>query len=362
MHYQLFIRKEALSLKHAQTYQLTVNEMNEFLEQLSKKYDIYAPVRISCGGRYAKDDSIIYQPINTYQEIEFHERSTYPLKEVLTPITQTLFYFTEDEFKESKSPQKDVLIFGRACDINSIKIQDQIYLQNGGIEDYFYKRIRDKIKFILMDCPEQFEGCFCCSVGANKTDMQSLAVSDNNGSAYVGIYDSDFNNYFAKYSAVDHEIQTPLENELKVDYPVIDNLDLANKLKEHPMWKEFDARCIGCGSCTVSCSTCTCFETTDIVYTQNAHIGERRRTCSSCMVDGFDKVAGGQSFRKKTSEKYRYKILHKVYGYNARFHTGPMCVGCGRCSARCPELISYPATLNKLSQAIKEIKGGVQHD
>ena len=32
-----------------------------------------------------------------------------------------------------------------------------------------------------------------------------------------------------------------------------ENADLANKLKEHPMWKEFDARCIGCGSCVDAC-------------------------------------------------------------------------------------------------------------
>ena len=86
---------------------------------------------------------------------------------------------------------------------------------------------------------------------------------------------------------------------------MIDNLDLANKLKSHPMWDEFDARCIACGACTVACSTCTCFETTDIIYTQNGKAGERRRTCSSCMVDGFDRMAGGACFRHKISEKYR---------------------------------------------------------
>ncbi len=104
---------------------------------------------------------------------------------------------------------------------------------------------------------------------------------------------------------------------------MIDNLDLANKLKSHPMWDEFDARCIACGACTVACSTCTCFETTDIIYTQNGKAGERRRTCSSCMVDGFDRMAGGACFRHKISEKYRYKILHKVYGHNARFAYRP---------------------------------------
>ncbi|MFU0831455.1 MAG: Anaerobic sulfite reductase subunit A [Oscillospiraceae bacterium] len=343
-------------MKDSNTYWLTQSAFNELLTKLEKQYDIYAPVRILAGGRYAHQDSIVYRQIHTYEEIEFRERSTYPLKEVLTPITQTLFYFTDDEFHESKAPEKDILIFGRACDINSVKILDQIYLENGDVADSFYQRIREKAKFVLMECTEQFDGCFCCSVGSNVTDMHSLAVSFREDGAYVSVVDQSMSGYFEHAEPSDYEIGFPQENKLKVKFPVIDSIDLVNKLKEHKMWDEFDDRCIGCGSCTVACSTCTCFETTDIVYTQNPHIGERRRTCSSCMVDGFDQVAGGHCFRTKTSEKYRYKILHKVYGHNARFHTGPMCVGCGRCSERCPELISYPATLNKLSKAIEEIK------
>lgn len=343
-------------MKNAKTYRLSPDACDRLFARLEERFDLYAPVRVPAGGRYAQTDSVLYRQVHRYGEIEFRERSTYPMKEVLTPITQTLFYFTEDEYRESKGPQKDILLFGRACDINSIRIQDQIYLQNGGTEDYFYKRVRDRVKFVLMECTRQFEGCFCCSVGANVTDMHSLAMSFGEQGAYLEVRDDEFQKYLDGAEPSDYRIQFPKENELKVKYPVIDSLDLANKVKEHPMWKEFDERCIGCGSCTVACSTCTCFETTDVVYTQNAHIGERRRTCSSCMVDGFDQMAGGHCFRQKTSEKYRYKILHKVYGHDARFHTGPMCVGCGRCSARCPQLISYPATLNKLSKAIEEIK------
>ncbi|MBZ4665798.1 anaerobic sulfite reductase subunit AsrA [Mahella sp.] len=343
-------------MKNTKTYRLELDALDALFEKLEERYDIYAPVRVPAGGRYAQQDSVLYRQVHRYDEIEFHERSTYPMKEVLMPITQTLFYFTENEYRESKCPQKDLLLFGRVCDINAIKIQDQIYLQNGGIEDPFYKRVRNKVKFALIECKEQFEGCFCCSVGANVTDLHSLAFSCGDNRAHIELLDEAFEGYFDHAEPSDYRIQFPQENELKVKYPVIDSIDLANKLKDHPMWKEFDDRCIACGSCTVACSTCTCFETVDLVYTQNAHVGERRRTCSSCMVDGFDEMAGGQCFRKTTAEKYRYKILHKVYGHNARFHTGPMCVGCGRCSARCPELISYPATLNKLTKAIKEIK------
>ncbi len=338
------------------TYHLRADELHALFTRLEKRYVIYGPVRIPSGGRYAQTDSVLYQQVHRYEEIEYGDLSTYPMKEVLTPITQSLFYFTEDQCQERQLVAKDILVFGRACDINSIKIQDQIYLQNGGIEDPFYRRMRGRVSFVLMECVQQFEGCFCCSVGANVTDMHAMAFSFGGQEAQVEVRDEAFLDYFEHAELSEYVIRFPQENELKVNHPAIDSLELANRVKEHPMWDEYDERCTACGACTVACGTCTCFETTDIVYTQNAHIGERRRTCSSCMVDGFDQLAGGQCFRKTTSEKYRYKIMHKVYGHDARFHTGPMCVGCGRCSTICPELISYPATLIKLSAAIEEIK------
>ncbi|RBP44930.1 anaerobic sulfite reductase subunit AsrA [Garciella nitratireducens] len=341
----------------SKTYLLEKEEINELFTNLEKQYVLYAPVKISAGGRYQEQDSIMYKPIHTYQDIEFNERSTYSAKEVLTPITQTLFYFTDDEFTEAKLKQKkNIIIFARSCDINAIKIQDQIYLENGNIEDFFYKRVRNKVKFALMECSKEFDGCFCCSVGSNKTDHYSIAFSFEKEKAHIEVKDETFDHYFNSKKTSHYQISFPTENKLKVNFPVIENIDLANQLKKHPMWDEFENRCIACGACTIACSTCSCFETTDIVYTENPHIGERRRTYSSCMINGFDEMAGGNCFRKKNSEKYRYKILHKVYGHNARFQTGPMCVGCGRCSARCPQLISYPETLKKLCHAIKEIK------
>ena len=115
-------------MRSPKTYQLTIADINKLFAVLKEKYAIYAPVRIPSGGRYSGQDSILYREVERYEEIEFRERSTYAMKEVITPITQTLFYFTDDEFRESKlEDSRDLLLFGRACDINAIKIQDQIY-------------------------------------------------------------------------------------------------------------------------------------------------------------------------------------------------------------------------------------------
>ena len=50
------------------------------------------------------------------------------------------------------------------------------------------------------------------------------------------------------------------------------------------------------------------------------------------------------------------KILHKFHDYKARFKDYHMCVGCGRCTSRCPEYISVTATVEKMATAVAEIE------
>lgn len=124
------------------------------------------------------------------------------------------------------------------------------------------------------------------------------------------------------------------------------------------MWEEFDKRCLGCGSCTIACSTCTCYTAKDVVYDAAGKIGERRRVQASCHIDGFDEMAGGHKFRTTNGDKMRYKILHKIHDYKEEFKDNHMCVGCGRCTDRCPENISITATINKVAKAVEEIVEG----
>ena len=106
----------------------------------------------------------------------------------------------------------------------------------------------------------------------------------------------------------------------------------------------------------MACSTCTCFTTRDVIYGDNPEVGERRRVTASCQIAGFDQMAGQREFRSTAGDRMRYKVLHKFHDYKARFGERHMCVGCGRCTHRCPELISISATVNKVSAAVAEIK------
>ena len=51
--------------------------------------------------------------------------------------------------------KKGISIF-KSCDLNGIKRIDQIYLENG-MEDFFYERLREKVKFVLIGCTKVLE-------------------------------------------------------------------------------------------------------------------------------------------------------------------------------------------------------------
>ena len=338
------------------SYAVNSEQAKALFSALAEKYTLYAPKRFPKQGRYSDTDVIRYAPVARLEEIVFDEKSDYPAKEVLSPIHQALFYFTEDEFRASKAPKKPILLFARPCDINAQRIQARIYAGNGGFTDAYYERMHQLVKFVLMECPGGDDTCFCVSMGTNQTDDWSLAVRRTETGCLFSVVDGELAPYFSGLPEAGFAPAFVQENQLKVTIPDIPDKETLNALKKHPFWKEFNSRCISCGSCTVACSTCTCFTTRDIIYGDNPEVGERRRVTASCQVEGFDQMAGQREFRSTAGERMRYKVLHKFHDYNARFGEGHMCVGCGRCTHRCPELISISATVNKMSAALAEIR------
>ena len=336
-------------------YKVSFDEANQIFAKLNSEYEIWAPKRFPGKGRYSDTDIIRYDKVKTVEEIVFDEKSDFPAKEVLSPTTEPLFYFTEDEWRESKVTSKKIIIFMRPCDIAAQQRQERIYLGNGGFNDMYYERMHEKVKIVMMQCDLDDDTCFCVSMGTNKTDNYSLAVVCQDGALKVEVKDEAFAPYFEGKTADDYTPSFPTENKTKVTMPEIPNKEVLTKLKNHPMWEEYNKRCISCGSCTVACSTCTCFTTTDIAYNENGSVGERRRTTASCQIEGFTDMAGGHSFRNTAGDRMRYKVLHKFHDYKERFKDYHMCVGCGRCISRCPEFISITATVDKMNKAIAEI-------
>ena len=160
---------------HSMGYKVSFEEANKIFAALQDEYEIWAPKRFVGKGRYSDTDMLKYDKINTVEEIAYMDKSDFPAKEVLSPITESLFYFTEDEYIESKATDKKLLIFMRPGDIHAQHHQEKIYLSNGGFEDMYYKRMNEKVKIVMMECTTGWDTCFCVSMGTNKSEDYSMA-------------------------------------------------------------------------------------------------------------------------------------------------------------------------------------------
>lgn len=333
-------------------FKMNIDGFNMFLEKISGKYNVFAPTVLKGKGTFSDTDIVRYAQIKDIRDVEFEKKSAFSYKETLLPITQTMFYFTEDQWIEPKEEEKGAIIFLRSCDMYSVKRIDDIYLRNGAVDPY-YKRLRDKAKFVLIGCEKSFDNCFCVSMNTNKTDEQDAYIKLDGDMVIFDTSDRELEQYLESIEIEEVEVTPDFveENETKVNIP--DDLDL--KVMNSSVWKEYSARCIACGRCNFVCPTCTCNTTQDIFYKDNPKAGERRRVWASCHVDGFTNMAGGHSFRLDKGQRMRFKVLHKVYDYKKRwgYH---MCVGCGRCDDICPEYISFSNCVNKLEKAMEEVR------
>ncbi len=323
----------------------------EVIAALRDKYRIIAPIRKKGGGRFTDVDVILYGEVTDAAEIELDAKSDYAPKEFLTPLSETLFYFTEQEVKEADLEPKPVLLFGRSCDLHALERLDAIYLRNGKAKDIFYERRRKLVNFVLIGCDKSFKNCFCADMGTNRaTEGYAFSVDRVGDEIHADVPDAEIAKIFAARGR--EEAVTPryvTENEVHVTVPET----IPAAVLKSPLWDEYDTRCINCGRCNFVCPTCSCYTMQDVFYTDNGKVGERRRVAASCMVDGYTNVAGGGQYRRKNGERMRFKVLHKIGDFKKRFGF-QMCVGCGRCDDVCPEYISYTNIINKVSAAAQD--------
>ena len=154
-------------------YQISRAAADAFFGRLQSQFCIYAPRVYERDGCFSDTDVIRYGEVHSLDEIEWNRRSDYSFKEILFPVRETLFYFTEEETSVPSGNEKKLLIFLRSCDLYALKRLDAIYLQNGP-EDFYYRRRRDNARFVLMGCPESCGTGFCVSMGTSRAEDYDL--------------------------------------------------------------------------------------------------------------------------------------------------------------------------------------------
>ncbi|MBI5000880.1 MAG: 4Fe-4S dicluster domain-containing protein [Euryarchaeota archaeon] len=126
--------------------------------------------------------------------------------------------------------------------------------------------------------------------------------------------------------------------------------DLLEKNYESEVWKKQSDKCLGCGTCTLVCPTCFCYDIQDDLNL-DLKTGERLRTWDGCLLRKFTEIGSGEVFRDDILDRYRHRF-HRKGRYLPDRLGFVACVGCGRCASQCVPDIADPVNLiNMLFEA-----------
>jgi len=330
---------------------LDKSRLEDFVETLKKVADVYGPVRK--GVQYS------FQLLeDTRLELDYHT-TILPPKKLLHEPFEKLFSFEEDRIEVVQSiPDRPQVILGiHPCDVHAIEILDQVY--GGEYEDPYYQRKREQTLLIALNCTTVHESCFCSSLGTGPelksgydvllTDLGDqflVEVGTPRGAeliAEAGLEPAP------RVTLVDKERRlNEARNHLKKRLLTQDLDQLLKDNFRHPVWEELRHECLACGSCTMVCPTCFCYNTVDVLNL-DLKSGWRERVWDSCLLLDYAQVAQGMNFRKDRDARIKHRVYHKLVYYEPQFGTLG-CVGCGRCIDACIKGID-------ITEIIRELRG-----
>jgi sulfhydrogenase subunit beta (sulfur reductase) len=129
--------------------------------------------------------------------------------------------------------------------------------------------------------------------------------------------------------------------------------DIIHLNYDSKVWEQFGDKCLSCGTCSLVCPTCNCFNVVDKID-MNAEGGVRERVLDSCTLPYYSMVAGDHDFRPDRTSRLKLYYTHKLKEYIGRWGT-PGCVGCGRCVTFCPVDINVKTVSEALFGEVCEI-------
>jgi sulfhydrogenase subunit beta (sulfur reductase) len=332
---------------------ISSSRISEFVEFLMKKNDVVAPIARGNGNIFARlEDS-------KSASLEY-VTTTLPPKKFLLPVEEELFKFNREKgtVESGKREIKPTVLLGiHPADMQGILRLDQAFTEGYPEANYIERRKNTAIVGVL---PKTDSKSFANDMGAGDTkagfdlfmtkvfDTYIVDILTSKGKKLIDDYDG-----FEELGKEDVDQakavkKAKMREEQSLGCQPKDIQELVKMASDDKIWKELSAKCLSCGSCSLVCPTCYCFDVTDKL-SLNLKEGARYRKWDSCQTDMFATVAGGENFREHREQRLKHRFMHKFSYFAGKFGTN-MCVGCGRCARACVAGINPIDVIQKLSK------------
>lgn len=326
-------------------YKIAKENLSALFQSIAENQELYLPVEVSGQVNFkawTQDANVSLETLKTVKSP----------KDAFFPQSENLYTVQREGKKLSIEPQalkeQNFVVFGmKACDIQGVKVLDNVFLSDP--IDSFYAARREHGTIVAMACHEPEESCFCKTFGIDcaepAADVATWMVEGElywkalteKGEALTKAVES----LLVEADGADAE---KLEAEKNAIHTIVEKLPYSNLSLEgwngdaltekfnSPVWEELYKPCLACGTCTFVCPTCQCYDIKDY---DTGHGVKRYRCWDSCMYSDFTMMAHGNN-RTSQLQRFRQRFMHKLVYYPANNNGMYSCVGCGRCVEKCP--------------------------
>ncbi len=312
------------------------------------KQHIYAPTQ--------QGKRVGYKRITSADEVaEDYLLPDMSAKSIVYPRIEKLFSYTKSkddvevkDFDLDAIPYK--IVWGiRPCDVAGMEGLAAIFNWEPG--DPIFARRMERTTFVGLSCNKSDDYCFCTSLGGgpgNTKGNDILFTKKDNG------------DYIAEILTPKGEAIVNIAPELFEDGDASDKekyltnvpkrfddsnmTERLNAVFDSNMFDEYAMRCVGCAACAYVCPVCACFDMQD---ENKGSQGQRVRLWDTCGAKLFTLHTSGHNPRETQGARWRQRLMHKLSYMPQRLNVKG-CIGCGRCSRRCPVDMNIAESLNEI--------------
>ncbi len=323
---------------------MSKQDLDLFVSVLPAFGEVYAPVQ--------RGEGFAFERPSLWSDVRMnYTRTILPPKKLLLPPRETTFSFDPNKgFQDLLADaNKPMVLFGvHSYDIYGLNILDRVFAQAKFPDPYYIARRKATAVIGVDFVPDEMHAAgsmnadfvdhgfdlFLSDIGDEYLVLVGTSRGDDmvvmSGCLMKSPTEADFAEYKKRSKTRRDAYKTNLKLE---DLPEILEMEYHSKV-----WDEFGEKCLSCGSCSMVCPTCYCFDVCDEVEL-GSRAGKRIRSWDSCLLKTHALVAGGENFREERSSRVKFRFYHKQRGFVAEYGR-PSCVGCGRCVAVCPAKIN----------------------